>query len=118
MRQLIAARHRWLTVVQLPAYAPDLNPVEGLWSTMKSSLGNLAVNGVDHLAAIIRNRPKRVQYRPDLILGFLAPNRTQPETGTTVTETNPRLSTAVSRFVTPGGITAGFRHGRRAALPI
>ncbi|MFY1673888.1 transposase [Plantactinospora sp. WMMB334] len=71
MRQLIAARHRWLTVVQLPAYTPDLNPVEGLWSTMKSSLGNLAVDGVDHLAAIIRNRLKRIQYRPDLIPGFL-----------------------------------------------
>ncbi|GAA3780157.1 hypothetical protein GCM10022225_80500 [Plantactinospora mayteni] len=71
MRQLIAARHRWMTVVQLPAYAPDLTPVEGLWSTMKSRLGNLAVDGVDHLAAIIRNRLKRIQYRPDLVPGFL-----------------------------------------------
>ena len=71
MRQLIAARHRWLTVIQLPAYAPDLNPVEGLWSTMKTSLGNLAVTSVDHLTAIIRNRLTRIQYRPDLIPGFL-----------------------------------------------
>ena len=31
MRQLIAAR-AWLTVYQLPAYAPELNPVEGIWS--------------------------------------------------------------------------------------
>lgn len=72
MRRLVAARHRWLTVVQLPAYAPDLNPVESLWSTLKAGLGNLAVDGVDHLAAIIRNRLKRIQYRPDLIPGFLA----------------------------------------------
>lgn len=72
MRQLIAARHRWLTVVQLPAYAPDLNPVESLWPALKASLGNLAANGVDHLAAIIRTRIKRIQYRPDLIPGFLA----------------------------------------------
>lgn len=72
MRHLIAARHRWLTVVQLPAYAPDLNPVESLWSTVKSGLGNLAVDSVDHLTAIIRNRIKRIQYRPDLIPGFLA----------------------------------------------
>jgi transposase len=28
MRQLITARS-WLTVIQLPAYAPELNPVEG-----------------------------------------------------------------------------------------
>lgn len=72
MRHLIAARHRWLTVVQLPAYAPDLNPVESLWSTVKSGLGNLAVDNVDHLTVIIRNRIKRLQYRPDLIPGFLA----------------------------------------------
>ena len=72
MRHLIAARHRWLTVVQLPAYAPDLNPVESLWSTLKAGLGNLAVDSVDHLTAIIRNRLKRIQYRPDLIPGFLA----------------------------------------------
>jgi transposase len=31
MRQLIAAR-ACLTVLQLPAYAPELNPVEGIWS--------------------------------------------------------------------------------------
>ncbi|HSK35091.1 MAG TPA: transposase [Propionicimonas sp.] len=72
MRHLIAARHRWLTVVQLPAYAPDLNPDESLWSTLKAGLGNLAVDIVDHLTAIIRNRLKRIQYRPDLIPGFLA----------------------------------------------
>jgi hypothetical protein len=28
MRELIVARS-WLTVYQLPAYAPELNPVEG-----------------------------------------------------------------------------------------
>jgi transposase len=31
-----------LTVVHLTAYAPDLNPVEGAWPSMKSGLGNLA----------------------------------------------------------------------------
>jgi putative transposase len=33
MRQLIAARS-WLTVYQLPAYAPELNPVEAVWSNL------------------------------------------------------------------------------------
>jgi hypothetical protein len=40
MRQLIAARS-WLTVFQLPAYAPELNPVQGAWSSLKRSLANL-----------------------------------------------------------------------------
>ena len=73
MRTMLQAHRDWLTVVQMPAYAPDLNPVEGAWSTMKSSLGNLGSCGTPHrLAAIMKNRLKRIQYRPALIDGFLA----------------------------------------------
>jgi hypothetical protein len=71
MRELAATRD-WLHVIQLPAYAPDLNPTEGVWSHVKRSLGNLAVTGVDQLAIIVRNRLKRIPYRPDLIDAFLA----------------------------------------------
>ncbi|WP_344620243.1 transposase [Dactylosporangium salmoneum] len=70
MRQLIATRD-WLHVIRLPAYAPDLNPTEAVWSHLKRSIGNLAVRGVDHLQAIIKNRLKRMQYRTDLLDGFL-----------------------------------------------
>jgi len=41
---------------RLTAYAPDLNPMEDVWSVVKNGLGNLAANGVDRLAAVIRNR--------------------------------------------------------------
>jgi len=41
MAELIAAR-LWLTVCQLPAYAPELNPVEVVWSHLNRSLANLA----------------------------------------------------------------------------
>ena len=71
MRQLIAARS-WLTVFQLPAYAPELNPVEGAWSSLKRSLANLTKQGIDQLAALIKTRLKRMQYRPGLIDGLLA----------------------------------------------
>ena len=71
MRQLIAARS-WLTVFQLPAYAPELNPVEGVWSSMKSSLANLTKQGIDQLVVLVKTRLKRMQYRPGLIDGFLA----------------------------------------------
>jgi len=70
MRELAAARD-WLQVIQLPSYAPDLNPTEGVWSHVKRSLGNLAVTGVEHLAAVVRNRLKRIQYPPDLLTSFL-----------------------------------------------
>jgi putative transposase len=71
MRQLIAAR-TWLTVFQLPPYAPELNPVEAVWSHLKRSLANLAKHGIDQLTTLIKNRLKRMQYRPSLIDGYLA----------------------------------------------
>ena len=42
MHAFTGAHPDWLTVIQLPGYAPDLNPVEGAWSNMKNGLGNLA----------------------------------------------------------------------------
>jgi hypothetical protein len=72
MQGFIDAHPGWLTVVRLPAYAPDLNPVEGAWSNMKNGLGNLAASTVDQLAAIVKNRLKSIQYRPALIDSFLA----------------------------------------------
>ena len=72
MRAFTDAHDDWLTVVRLPAYAPDLNPAEGVWANMKNGLGNLAARDVGQLADIVRNRLKRIQYRPALINGFLA----------------------------------------------
>ena len=62
----------WLTVYQLPAYAPELNPVEAVWSHLKRSLANLAKRNLSQLAALVKTRLKRMQYRPGLIDGFLA----------------------------------------------
>jgi putative transposase len=72
MRRFIQAHPDWLTETRLPAYAPDLNAVEGTWANMKGGLGNLAAADVDQLTAIIKNRLKSIQYRPALIDGFLA----------------------------------------------
>jgi DDE superfamily endonuclease len=71
MRELIAARD-WLHVIRLPPYAPELNPVEHVWSHIKRGLGNLFVWGLDELVAGVKNRLKRVQYRPGLLDAFLA----------------------------------------------
>ena len=72
MGRFVSSHPDWLTEVRLPAYAPELNPAEGAWAAMKNGLGNLAARDVDQLAAIIKNRLKRIQYRPALIDGFLA----------------------------------------------
>ena len=70
MRQLIEAR-LWLTVCQLPPYAPEFNPVEGVWSHLKRSLANLTKHSLDQLTALVKTRLKRMQYRPELLAGFL-----------------------------------------------
>ena len=74
MRELIAARD-WLTVFRLPPYAPELNPVEPVWSNLKRSLANLVKQDIDQLTALVRTRLRRMQYRPGLLEGFLAKPR-------------------------------------------
>jgi transposase len=74
MRDLIAARD-WLTVFQLPAYAPELNPVEPVWSNLKRSLANLVKQDIGQLTALVKTRLRRMQYRPGLLEGFLAKTR-------------------------------------------
>jgi hypothetical protein len=71
MRAFLDAHADWLTVVALPAYAPELNPTEGVWAHVKRQLANHTAWTVDLLAATVRTLLKRVQYRPDLIDGFL-----------------------------------------------
>jgi len=71
MRELIE-RRSWLTVIRMPTYAPELNPVEGVWSHLKRSLANLAKKSLNELLRLIKTRLKRMQYRPELIAGFIA----------------------------------------------
>lgn len=71
MRTFTGAHPDWLTVIQLPSYASELNPAEGVWANMKNGLGNLAACTLDQLATIISSRLRRIQHRPDLIQGFL-----------------------------------------------
>ncbi|WP_443031730.1 IS630 family transposase [Streptomyces sp. 3211] len=79
--QGLAAEREWLTVFLLPAYSPDLNPVEWVWAHVKRSLANLAVMALDRLETLVRNRLKRLQYRPHTLDGFIA--------GTGLTLDNP-----------------------------
>jgi hypothetical protein len=59
-----AAARLWLTACQVPACAPELNPVEAVWSHLKRSLANLAKRNLSQLAALVKTRLKPMQYRP------------------------------------------------------
>ncbi|OPC76650.1 DDE endonuclease [Embleya scabrispora] len=68
-----AAAHDWLTIRQLPSYAPDLNPVEGIWSLLRRGFtGNVAFTDADHLVRTIRQGLRHIQRHPHLIDGCLA----------------------------------------------
>lgn len=54
-------RHEWLTVYQLPSYAPELNPAEGVWANPKGRLPNLTARSVDELTVLIRSYLKRMR---------------------------------------------------------
>jgi DDE superfamily endonuclease len=71
MAELIAARP-WLTVYRLPPYAHELNPVEPVWAHLKRSLANLTKHTIAELTVLVKTRLKRMQYRPGLLVGFLA----------------------------------------------
>ncbi|OMI33072.1 putative transposase [Streptomyces sparsogenes DSM 40356] len=72
MREFIVVNADWLTVFQLPAYAPDLNPQEGIWSMIKRDIGNLAAAGLTQITTAVKRRLKKIQYRSDLVDGCLA----------------------------------------------
>ncbi|MYS82065.1 IS630 family transposase [Streptomyces sp. SID5474] len=74
-----AAEHDWLTIRQLPSYAPDLNPVEGIRSLVRRGFtGNVGFTDADHLVRTIRHGLRHIQRRPRLIDACLA------ETGLTI----------------------------------
>jgi len=77
MRRLIASRS-WLTVFYLPATAPELNPVEGVWSVMKSGLVNLVKRDVDQIRDLVTQRLRRLQRQPALLHGLLAKTGLDP----------------------------------------
>ncbi|WP_373559104.1 transposase [Streptomyces sp. SA15] len=71
MRRCIADRD-WLTVFQLPPYAPDLNPVEGMWSVMRrTTVANRAFSDPDDLITTVRRGLRQLQYRHDGLDGCL-----------------------------------------------
>ena len=67
------AAQAWLRVFQLPAYAPDLNPLEGIWSVLKRGmLANQAAASYARLLQVIRHSLQKIQRQPGLREGCLA----------------------------------------------
>lgn len=62
----------WLEVENLPSYAPELNPVESLWSHLDATvLANLAALTLDELRHAARAGLRAIQHRTALLDSFL-----------------------------------------------
>jgi len=58
----------WIEVVWLPAYAPDLNPVEMVWNHSKyGDLANFLPEGIDHLQEAVSTSLERMKTEPALL---------------------------------------------------
>jgi transposase len=73
MRAWLDSQRDWLTAERLPAYAPELNPVEGLWANLKAlELANRPTTTLAEVADATEHGIQRVCTTEDLVVGFLA----------------------------------------------
>lgn len=64
---------RQIHLERFPAYAPELNPDEGVWQHLKHvELRNLCCFDFNHLCVELSLAIKRVRRKPDLIQSFFA----------------------------------------------
>jgi len=72
MQDYLRAQRRWLRVERLPGYAPDLNPVETLWSNLKGQeLANRCADGLGEADGAVRQGMARVRQSQQLAFAFL-----------------------------------------------
>ena len=72
MTAWIATQCHWLTVEQLPGYAPDLNPLEQAWGNLKSQeLANLCRDTIDEVTNVAEAGLVRIGTDANLCFAFL-----------------------------------------------
>jgi transposase len=72
MHAWLRCQRSWLVVEPLPGYAPELNPVEALWSNLKGvKLANLAGDTLEDVAAAAERGVQRIRYTQHLAYSFL-----------------------------------------------
>lgn len=68
-----AADQDWLTLEKLPRYSPHLNPVELLWSSLKTrELANFAGHHLADVADALETGIDRTLTQPELPWSYLA----------------------------------------------
>lgn len=70
VKQFLRKRPGRIHLERLPAYSPELNPVELVWSQLKGSLKNRVFTNIEGLTAAILEQVKHLEEAPDLIKAF------------------------------------------------
>lgn len=60
-----------LTLIRLPAYAPELNPDEGVWSLLKRKLANVCNRTLGDLKVRLKRAIQQLQRHPQVLQGCL-----------------------------------------------
>lgn len=72
MQAFVKSQRGWLDVQRLPAYAHELNPIEGLWGNLKASeLANLCPDSVEEVAQVADDGLCRIGSDRELCLAFM-----------------------------------------------
>jgi transposase len=72
MKAYLARQRGWLTVERLPAYAPELNPLEQVWGSVKTrELANVCAPELVALRRPLHRGFRRIRREPELAAGFL-----------------------------------------------
>jgi len=61
-----------IQIVRLPGYAPDLNPIEGIWQYLKQvELKNVCCHDLNELWYELRKAIARLRHKPQIISGCI-----------------------------------------------
>ena len=67
MMAYVRRQRAWLTVERLPAYAPELNPIEQVWGNVKTrELANICAPDLASLRRPLRCGFARIRQQPTL----------------------------------------------------
>lgn len=72
VKAYLHAQRSWLNVYRFPAYAPELNPQEYVWSVIRAKdTGNFCPENMEQLDQQIRKSGRRLRRHSDILTGCL-----------------------------------------------
>lgn len=72
VQEYLRSQRSWLTVYRFPGYAPELNPQEYVWASVRAKdTGNFCPDTMEALDQQIRKSGRRLRRHPDILKGCL-----------------------------------------------